>query len=471
MDMTSLEPAAVWCNFAEICAIPHASGNVKGLSCFLKEKAEKCGFKVRQDESFNLRIDRAETVADLPRIILQAHLDMVPQAAPGKEFDFAADPVKTVIRDGMVFADGTTLGADDGIGIAIAMALMTDKNVKGNISAVFTADEETGLHGANALSAEYLDGDILINLDNCCAGKICVGCAGGIRLAFDFDTGTAETPAGEAVRITLSGLPGGHSGECIHQKRGNALQMLARIVENTGIAISSFDGGTVDNAIPAYAEITAVLDGASQKEQMYAAAETMKKELAPEFTLCLKIEPAELPANVWERGFQKKFLEIFCSMPNGVVEFAPEYAVPLTSSNLASLKSTAGKLHLILSARSLDDVKREKHTGDLKKRFSVLAPEVRENSSYPGWKPDKSSVLPLLASELWQQMTGKPAEIEVIHAGLEAGLFAGKNPSLDMISIAPDIFNIHTPEESVSIASTAVFYLFAVELLNKLSSR
>lgn len=124
-----------------------------------------------------------------------------------------------------------------------------------------------------------------------------------------------------------------------------------------------------------------------------------------------------------------------------------------------------------MSARSLDDVKREKHTGDLKKRFSVLAPEVRENSSYPGWKPDKSSVLPSLASELWQQMTGKPAEIEVIHAGLEAGLFAGKNPSLDMISIAPDIFNIHTPEESVSIASTAVFYLFAVELLNKLSSR
>ena len=165
MDMTSLEPAAVWCNFAEICAIPHASGNVKGLSCFLKEKAEKCGFKVRQDKYFNLRIDRAETVADLPRIILQAHLDMVPQAAPGKEFDFAADPVKTVIRDGMVFADGTTLGADDGIGIAIAMALMTDKNVKGNISAVFTADEETGLHGANALSAEYLDGDAIPHLE------------------------------------------------------------------------------------------------------------------------------------------------------------------------------------------------------------------------------------------------------------------------------------------------------------------
>ncbi|MBR7103322.1 MAG: beta-Ala-His dipeptidase [Lentisphaeria bacterium] len=470
MDITSLEPAAVWRNFADICKIPHSSGNEKQLSCFLAEKLKKAGFSVKQDALYNLRAERPDQIPGAPRIILQGHLDMVPQAAPGKEFDFLRDPITPIVEGDRVRADGTTLGADDGIGVAIALALLEDKEVRGNLICLFTVNEEEGLIGASALAPEFLDGDYLINLDNGESSQICIGCAGGIRLAFDFETGTAAAPAGEAVEITLSGLPGGHSGTCIAEKRGNALQMLARIVRGTGLAISSFDGGTVDNAIPNAARITGILADAGEKALLYQAAKEMKKELDPAFTLRLDIRETAAPSRVWSKAFQKLFLDVFSTLPNGVAEFAPAYGVPLTSSNLAVLKSSGNKLHLVISARSLDDDKRKIHTDDLQKKLSVLSPEVTVNAAYPGWKPDPESVLPGMMIRLRESMTGKKTQAQVIHAGLETGLFAGKNPRLQMISTSPDDFDIHTFRESVSISALQEFYPVIRALLNELAA-
>ena len=469
MDITHLQPAAVWRNFAEICSIPHASGNEKELAGFLAEKAEKLGMTVRQDKFHNLRIDRKEMVPGGPRIILQGHLDMVPQTAPGKKFDFSCDPVTPVIRDDYIYADGTTLGADDGLGVALAFACLENTKIKANLSAVFTVSEETGLIGANALAPDFLEGDILINLDHGEERKVCIGCAGGVRVAFDFATGSASVPAGEAVKITLSGLPGGHSGACIHQKRGNALQMLARIIRDLPLAVAGFDGGTVDNAIPDSASVVAAGAAGELKEELLRRAEEIRKELDEPFTLELEITPADLPEKVWSPEFQQKFLQIFCDLPNGVAEFAPEYDVPRTSSNLASLKSSPGNLHLVFSARSLDDRKRKLHTGELISRLSELSPEVNINSEYPGWTPDPESKLPGLVVEMQKQINDLDVEIEVIHAGLEPGIFSGKNPRLEMISIGPDSFDIHTFSEHLSISSTRRFYAFLTAFLNRIA--
>ena len=471
MKITSLEPAAVWRRFAEICAIPHASGNEEKLSRFLAEEAEKLGFAVRTDAFFNLRIDRKASPGrkKTPRIILQAHLDMVPQAAPGKRFDFAHDPVTPVAENGFVRAEGTTLGADDGIGVAVAMALLAEPELDGDLSALFTVGEETGLAGAASLAPDFLDGDILINIDHSESDKICIGCAGGARVHLTFGAPQVPAPAGKAVKIVLSGLPGGHSGTCIHEKRGNALTMLASIVRSADCAVASFSGGTVDNAIPDRAEITAVLADPDQDEpRLRAAAEECRKELDSAFTLTLDIAPCSAPEQVWDGAFQTRFLQLLSAAPHGAADFAEEYGVPRTSANIASLHPEGNALRLIFSTRSLDDAQRRAHTQRLIGHFAPLAPEVRIASEYPGWTPDAKSPLPETAVRLRRELTGKETRIEVIHAGLEAGIFAGKNPRLQMMSCGPDAFDIHTPQERLSIAAVQEFYPFVKALVRRL---
>ncbi|MBQ9502959.1 MAG: beta-Ala-His dipeptidase [Lentisphaeria bacterium] len=474
MDILSLEPAAVWRRFAEICAIPHASGNEEKLSRFLAEEAQKNGWMVRTDGFFNLRIDRkaAPGREDTPRIVLQGHLDMVPQAAPGKKFDFSRDPVTPVAENGFVRAEGTTLGADDGIGVAVAMALLAEPELDGNLSALFTVSEETGLVGAANLAPDFLDGDILINLDHGESGKICVGCAGGARVHLTFTAPQIPAPAGKAVKITLSGLPGGHSGVCIHEKRGNALTMLARIVGAADCAVSAFSGGTVDNAIPDRAEITAVLaDPDRTAPLLRAAAEACRKELDPAFTLDLDISPCPAPERVWSWDFREQFLQLLSAAPHGVAEFSKEYGVPLTSGNIASLRADGNTLRLVFSTRSLDDARRRAHTRRLIDHFSFLKPEVEITSEYPGWTPDPGSSLPETAVRVRRELTGKETRIEVIHAGLEAGIFAGGNPRLRMMSCGPDMFDIHTPQEHVSIAAVGEFYTFMKTLVRRLADQ
>ena len=463
MDISSLEPAAVWRRFAEICAIPHASGNEEKLSRFLAGEAEKNGWAVRMDDFFNLRIDRGASPGreKTPRIIFQAHLDMVPQVAPGRRFDFARDSVTPVVENGFVRAEGTTLGADDGIGVAVAMALLAEPELDGNFSALFTVSEETGLVGATNLAPDFLDGDILINLDHGESDKICIGCAGGARVHLTFDAPRVPAPAGKAVEITLSGLPGGHSGTCIHEKRGNALTMLAGIVRSADCAVASFAGGTVDNAIPDRAKIAAVLADPDRDEpRLRAAAEECRKELDSTFTLTFDITPCPAPERVWSRAFQTQFLQILSTAPHGAAEFAKEYGVPRTSGNIASLHTEENALRLIFSTRSLDDARRRAYTQRLIDHFSSLGPEVRIASEYPGWTPNAKSSLPETAVRLRRELTGKETRIEVIHAGLEAGIFAGKNPRLQMMSCGPDTFDIHTPAEKLSIASVQEFYSF-----------
>jgi dipeptidase D len=287
-----------------------------------------------------------------------------------------------------------------------------------------------------------------------------------------FEAPRVPAPAGQTVKITLSGLPGGHSGACIHEKRGNALTMLARIAGSADCAVAAFSGGTVDNAIPGCAEIVAVLADAGRAEPLLrTAAEACRKELDPAFTLKLDITPCPAPDRVWEKEFRMHFLQLLGSAPHGVAEFSEAYGVPLTSGNIASLRTEENRLRLVFSTRSLEDARRKAHTRRIIDHFAPLAPETAVTSEYPGWTPDAKSSLPETAVRLRRELTGRETRIEVIHAGLEAGIFAGKNPRLRMMSCGPDMFDIHTPLERVSIAAVGEFYTFMKALVRRLTDQ
>ena len=474
MNITDHSPRCVWQLFSEICSIPHASGNEEALARHLASKAEQHGLTVRMDELFNLRIDRpaAPGRENAPHILLQAHLDMVPQVAPGKVFDFSKDPLQLVINGDWLRADGTTLGADDGIGVALAMAMLLDETLNcGKLSAVFTVNEEVGLTGASMLSKEFTAGDLLINLDHGDSQTFCIGCAGGERLHFSMPLAAVPAPAGTPVKITLTGLPGGHSGVRIHEKRGNALQMLCRAVrEIPGFAIASFCGGTVDNAIPDTAVITGVISDPEIQSKLNGMAAVFKSEIAGEYTLDIACEVLpQMPEKVWRSDFQDQLLERITSAPTGVQEYAAEYGIPRTSCNIAIAKTLEDAFELTISCRSLDDALRDALSESLRQHFArISGTSCAVSGRYPGWTPRKESRLLDKAQALRKQLYGKENTIEIIHAGLEVGILLNKNTALDAICMSPTSTECHTTSERLSISDTAAFYDFFRTFLESL---
>ena len=471
--LLDFEPQAVWKFFDLICSIPHPSGHEAALADRLAGIAVEHGLSVRRDDAGNLRIDRkaAPGFENRPTILLQAHLDMVPVADdPG--FDFLTMPISTWIDGDWLRAKGTALGADNGIGVALAMAVLCEPDLKcGALAGIFTVDEEVGLTGASALAGELLEGKYLLNLDGGPDGDACIGCAGGGRTEFDFVPEYESEVSGHPVQIALSGLPGGHSGICIHENRGNAVKALSDfLLEHPEIRLSSFEAGGADNAIPAEGVVSGCFDGDFEALQQSAvlAGAVLGRELARDGIKFTVTALSEMPEKVWSRDFQHRLLVALSLAPNGVMKMDEQLNIVHTSSNLAAVFFENGSVRVRSSQRSLDDEQRELTTGMLSTHFASFGASAAVGNCYPGWTPQQDSKLVRVCAELWEKRSGQPMSLRAIHAGLETGAFCKKNPDLELISIGPEAHGCHTPAEHLSIASTERFYDYLVEVITAL---
>ncbi|MBO5668652.1 MAG: beta-Ala-His dipeptidase [Lentisphaeria bacterium] len=469
-EISSLAPQAVWQIFDMICSVPHISKHEAALSAKLAALAREAGLTVITDEYHNLVIRRAAAAGwkNAPGIILQAHMDMVP-ASEG-EFDFINTPITPYIADGFVRARGTTLGADDGIGAAHALAVILDKDFRcGELTVILTTDEEAGMSGARNLAPEHLQKKYMINLDT--GGKgFCIGCAGGARQKFIFKSVFSPAVSGNPVKITVSGLPGGHSGCCIHENRGNALKFIAEFAgQQPDLYLSAIDGGTADNAIPDSVQATGIFAGPIDKLQKSADAFALllKKELPAAAGLSIAVVPAEMPQMVWEKMFQQELLNAMMLVPDGPLGFDEELQIVKTSSNLATIRTTAQEVIIKTSQRSLDDGCRDDICAAIRTHFELFNACCEIGDIYPATPPKKDSELLKIAMKCAEK-SGRGGEAYAIHAGLESGWFSVKNPELEIISCGPDHTDYHTPYEKLEIASVKVFDGFLRELIREL---
>lgn len=470
--LDKLEPRDPWKYFALICSIPHPSGHERELALKIVELAEQNGCRAKMDDAGNVRIDRpaSKGFEQVPEIILQGHLDMVPKAAPGKIFDFEKQPVEPVIRDGTVYANGTTLGADNGSGVASALALLFDPELKaGPLAGLFTVQEEVGLIGAGKLDPDMLKGDWLFNLDSGDFNRFCVGCAGGARLTFRIPFERQDPPKGNAFTIRLTGLIGGHSGIMIDRKNGNALILLCRFLEKLPVdGLISLNGGSADNAIPAEAEAEIITSAG--REQILALAAEFIRETSREFNAPeeygILVETGH-SAPVIPKETTGLLLSKTASVPNEIFSMEGSLGIVKTSSNFAIVTTSDAELVIHTSQRSLEDAERVKATERIREHFAELGGTASVGSVYPGWPASPDSRAMNLAAEVYRGLYGKDPGIYAIHAGLETGVFAKKNPSLQIISFGPDETDCHTERESIDIARFAEFNRLLRKIIEK----
>ena len=471
------EPRPLWRIFDMICRIPHPSGHEKELAERLSAFAREHGLGVRRDSYGNLRIDRPASPGfeGRPTVILQGHLDMVPQAESGNPFDFTKEPIPTEIEGGwMRSAAGTTLGADNGVGVAAALALLTGGGFRsGPLAAVFTLSEEVGLNGATALDPAFLNGDYLLNLDSEDEGELFVGCAGGARLEADLPVESEPAPAGTAGAVLeVKGLAGGHSGCNIADRRGNAVRFLGLALEAAEVLrAASMQGGSLDNAIPREAKAAVALEP-GERDGVRRRLAALEKELRSEYNLpvafSIALADAPLPERVWTEAFQRRAVRAAATCPDGVLEMDAQFGIPRTSTNLAAVLERDGFLVFRTSQRSLADDERRRATARIAAHFGQAGAVTKVDSEYPGWTPAPESQLLRTASALYRELFGTPALVKVIPAGLECGIFAGKRPGLDMISFGPTVLDPHSPSERVGLESVERFYSFLGALVSAL---
>ncbi len=461
----------VWEWFEKVCAIGHPSGEEAALARFLAEEAGKAGLAVTTDAAGNLRIDRAPAPGHEGDrgIILQAHLDMVPQAAAGVDFDFVRNPIRTEIRDGwMTSAAGTTLGADNGIGVAAAMALLLDPAlVCGPVAALFTVSEEVGLDGALALTPAMLKGDYLLNLDTEEEGEFYIGCAGGARLELEYAVEKEAAPVGlTGLRCEVRGLAGGHSGINIADRRGNAVKFLARLLQKLPeFRIASLAGGTLDNVIPreaaaAGAILAGMLPELQERADRFAAE--LKREFNAPAGFGIDLVPIPRPETVWKWDFQEGITEELATAPDGPLGFDDTLNVVRVSCNLAAVKSDAERLVIRTSQRALADAEREATTRLAIAHFNT---KFRVDCAYPGWTPRPESPLLARSQAVYRELFGKEAAVKVIHAGLECGILSGIRPELEFLSLGPSIRDPHSPSERVEVASVERLWNYLQSLI------
>lgn len=471
-EITALAPQGVWKIFDLICSTPHISNHEAALVDKLSALAENAGLQVIRDSFDNLIIHRppAPGWENVPRIIMQAHTDMVP--ASDKEFDFINTPISPFIDGEYVRADGTTLGADDGIGVAHALAVILDKEFQcGPLTVILTADEESGMSGARELAPEHLKSKYLLNLDGSDRG-FCIGCAGGARQIFTFSARHTTPKAGHPVLISVSGLPGGHSGTCIHENRGNALKIIADFLDSfSDIQLAQINGGNADNAIPDSVEAWAVSEKSPEELQQLADAFTFvnAKEYVLAENLEVKVVPHVMPELVWESEFQKNVLNSMLLVPNGALDFDDELKIVKTSSNLASIRSTVGgeKVQIRTNQRSTVDSCRDKICEVIRTHFELFNAASEINGIYPATPPQLESTLLKTAVECAGK-SGRSQLAYAVHAGLESGWFSLKNPELEIISCGPGYDDIHTPQERLHIGSVGEFDTFLRALICEL---
>lgn len=476
-EIKNLEPKAVWNNFDMICSIPHPSKHEAKLAEALVEFAKRNNLEYKIDQTGNviMRKPASQGMENRKGVILQAHIDMVPQKNSDVNHDFEKDPILPWIDGEWVRAKGTTLGADNGMGAAATLAVLEDKTlVHGPIEALFTIDEETGMTGAFGLKAGELKGDILLNLDSETEGELYVGCAGGIDATISFDYKKETTPvemSGFALNIT--GLKGGHSGMDIILGRGNANKIIFRFfkaLENLGMRISEINGGSLRNAIPreAFSKIAIpTANVAKAKEIIETLSNDIKNELLlVEPTFTVNFAPNSLSPNVIDLDTQKKLVRAIYACPNGIMRMSDSMeGLTETSTNLAIIKSNENTIEISCLLRSSVDSAKMDLAEMMASVFELAGAKCNFDGAYPGWKPNMKSPILETMQSIYKKLFGREPKIMAIHAGLECGLLGGVYPSWDMISFGPTIMNPHSPDERVNIASVKLFWEYLTETL------
>ena len=472
-DLTALRPELVWKHFAQIARIPRPSGHEEAIRAYVAGVARSLGLECSEDEAHNVYVRKPATpgMEDRKGVVLQAHLDMVPQKNNDKTFDFEQDPIDAYIDGDRATADGTTLGADNGIGAAAILAVLEDSTlVHGPLEALFTATEETGMDGAFGLKAGLLQGDILLNLDSETEGELYVGCAGGLDANITLDYATEPAPAGcKAYRLCVKGLKGGHSGIQIVAQRANANKLLFRLLNRTeGVSIASVDGGGLRNAIPREAvAVVTVPDGAAFEAAVAAYEKTVQAEYAGvEDAIRIFAEPCEQPSEVIAGEAARRLMRAVVACPDGVERMSE--AMPglvETSTNLARVVSDGRCVKMQCLLRSSVNSAKEALGEAISAVMDLAGAATELSGAYNGWNPDMESPILKAMTESYEALYGRKPLVTAIHAGLECGIIGSNYPSLDMISFGPTICYPHSPDEKVEIASVGKFYDFLVHTL------
>ena len=475
-----LQPAAVWGYFHDITQIPRPSKKEEKILAYLLAFARDHNLDAKQDHAGNILITKPATTGreEAPTVILQSHVDMVCEKNAGVEHDFDNDPIETIIDGDWIRANGTTLGADNGIGVAAQLALLAANDIAhGKIEALFTVDEETGLTGAYSLGKEFLSGNILLNLDTEEEGEIYIGCAGGKGTRAYFKYKEKETPKGYFwFRTEVKGLRGGHSGSDIDKGFGNANKILARFLHSLtrkkyGMVLAEIGGGNLHNAIPREAHALVGVK-AKYKEEIRVKINTFLADLHDEYkhtepNLELLLESAPIPSKVINRKTAEKLLLSLCACPHGVIGMSSDIeGLVETSTNLASVKMLPDlQIEVGSSQRSSVESQKRYVVEMVSSVFTLAGARVTHSEGYPGWKPNPESAILELAKEEYRKLYNRDAKVKAIHAGLECGLFLEKYPTLDMISIGPDMTDVHSPDEKMKISSVGKFWDYLVKIL------
>lgn len=478
--IAELAPQIVWKNFYELTKIPRPSKFEQAAAAYLYDFGKKLGLETIKDEIGNIIIRKPATAGMENRmgIILQAHIDMVPQKNSDVEFDFKKDAIQTRIVGDMVYATGTTLGADNGLGCAVAMAVLESKDmVHGPIEALFTTDEETGMTGARALKAGVIKGDILINLDSETEGELYVGCAGGMDASAIFSYKGEEIPADfVGQKISVTGLVGGHSGMDIILCRANANKIMARVLlpvlRDLDAKLISIDGGNMRNAIPreAFATIVIAKDKVEYAQAIIAKklAEVKVEYLATDKDLMIEMALEQVNGEAIQQKVALNLCKALYACPSGVERMSD--AMPglvETSNNMAIVKSADGEIQVHSLMRSSVDSEKEDLAEKMRALFELAGAKVTFTGGYSGWAPNMQSPILKEMKKVYNNLYGKEPAVMAIHAGLECGILGGTYPKWDMISCGPSIFSPHSPDERVNIESVDKWWKFVVEVLKE----
>jgi dipeptidase D len=474
-----LKPQLVWKYFAEIARIPRGSKNEAAISKHVYETAGKLGLQAKQDALGNVVVRKPASPGkqNVRPICLQGHLDMVCEKNAGKVHDFMKDPIELVRKGDVLTANGTTLGADNGIAVATNLAIMEDKTLEhGPLELLFTIDEETGLTGASNLAADFLESRTLLNLDSEDEGELFVGCAGGKDTLgawkADFEPAPEE---GVAMSLKVLGLRGGHSGIDIAQGRGNAIKIANRVIlELTarGARLSSINGGNKRNAIPRECEAVLFIPRKKLEKAKKIAAqyhETVRAEFATvekDLSIALTEMPQAQNGRVLKKTLQKKLCRTIAALPHGVIKMSADIpGLVETSTNVAVVGTTADAVSLATSQRSSVASEIDEIVQTVTAVLELGGADVETSDGYPGWKPNLASPILKLAADAYKSLFGKEPEVKAIHAGLECGILGERVPGLDMVSFGPTLRDVHTPDEKIHIDSVEKFWKFLLAIL------
>ena len=476
-----LKPELVWNHFEEICKYPRPSKKEEKIAAYVVSVGKRLGLQTEKDKFGNVLIRKPATPGYENRktVVMQGHIDMVCEKNRDVEHDFDNDPIYPYIDGDWVKAKGTTLGADNGIGVATALAVLEAKDIEhGPIECLFTLDEETGLTGASSLKKGWLKADILINMDSEELGTLFIGCSGGKNTAAKFKAKLEKAPRNySAFELKVGGLKGGHSGLEIHVGRGNAVKILNRLIweysQENKIHLAEINGGNKHNAIPRESFAVVLVPKADEKRLKKFVAkynETVKAEYAVvEPDLVVSMEKHAAPEKVMDEKTQKHLVNALYAVPHGVIKMSNDIpGLVETSTNLAVVETKGKNIDIVTSQRSPVASENVDITNMVTSVFKLAGAEISYGDGYPGWAPDIHSDVLKVFKSTFEKMYGKEPEVTAIHAGLECGIIKEKYPDMDMISFGPTMFGVHSPDEKLQISTVPEFYNQLVNVLKNI---